>query len=93
MSLVYRLTCMRFSVLKLVKFSFPFFLLFAIGFITPVNKYYQKIIVSCICDIQHYIYSVNSLRLRQRFFFVRHTTPPCCQQQEDILLAALLEIY
>jgi len=32
----------RFSLLKLVKFSFPFFLLFATGFITPVNKDYQK---------------------------------------------------
>jgi len=32
---------MGFSLLKLVKFSFVFFLLFATGFITPVNKDYQ----------------------------------------------------
>jgi len=32
----------RFSLLKLVKFSFLFYLLFATGFITPVHKDYQK---------------------------------------------------
>ena len=39
----YSLTFMRFSLLKLVKFSFLFFLLFATGFITPVNKDYHNV--------------------------------------------------
>jgi len=65
---------MDFSLLKLVKFSFLFFLLFATGFITPVNKDYHKdfrfyvaqhdITVSCRNMPSHMVVQTDERRYR-----------------------------
>jgi len=51
---------MRFSLLKLVKFIL-FFILFATGFITPVNKDYQ--------------FLAMFLRMKTRYFWFPATVP------------------
>ena len=77
--------CTRFSLLKLVKYLF-FFLLFAIGFITPVNRDYQYIIAIVATALKRLIYKAYLTNM-----FSQHGISVCAQWPVTVCVVRIFQ--